>query len=387
MATVHPLPFFSSETRQVWALRKDTHEPYFLAEGAADEAKAIRDSLRCISLECEIRIDPVGGTERRHHFRHATGGCPGSAGESAMHLAGKAMLEEWLKEHAPEGSRVKTEARVHPRRPDVLVTQPDSTRTAYEVEYKDWSVAPWEAKQADLDAAGVPVVWLIGHDRFTPFSTWHNNKEAPVHVAVGPVPRAIAAAGKPILAINPITREVGTLMTSARRLYRGLDTAHLVLESIDDCRFDPVLGLVTPTLDQLLERERMIEAQEAAEKARRQAEPEVLPEAAQEAPAPPKSPAPKPQPVRVAPLPKREPVERPRIPLTEKQLAAKERCARCGTKLPDWQRGGACPEYACWPHEPGCYFERPDLPVRAAEDLLDPLFKPVGCPLCGGAAV
>ena len=122
-----------------------------------------------------------------------------------------------------------------------------------------------------------------------------------------------------------------------------------------------------------------------AEKAARGPEPELLHGQAQEAPAPPKPPAPKPQPVRVTTIPpKREPIERPRVPLTERELAAKERCARCGTKLPDWQRGGACPEYACWPHEPGCYFARPDLPVRTAEDLLDPVFKPVGCPLCGG---
>jgi hypothetical protein len=267
VAAAHPLPFFSTETRQVWAQRKDTGEPYYLGEGGASQAKAVIDRLRCLSPECDVRIIAIGGRTRRHHFRHHHGGCPATGGESALHLAGKAMLAAWLRENAPDGSTVVIEQRIHPRRPDVVVTDRDGSRTAYEVEYKSWGVEDWEAKQADLDAADVAVVWLIGHNRFTPFVPENIVAEdGAARIRVPALAQAIAASQNPVLAINPLTREIGTLISVDSRLYRGTTgEARIATDSIDECRFDPRLGIVTPTLDRLLEREREIAERQRAE--------------------------------------------------------------------------------------------------------------------------
>ena len=54
--------------------------------------------------------------------------------------------------------------------------------------------------------------------------------------------------------INPVTREVGTLANDAslRRRYRGADTlAFLLIDSIDECTFSGVRGLVTPAAQAL----------------------------------------------------------------------------------------------------------------------------------------
>ncbi|MDH2413941.1 competence protein CoiA family protein [Nocardioides sp. CER19] len=278
MATAHVLPFLGTETRQVWAIHRDTREPYFLAEGAAAEAKAIVTDLRCLAPDCDVSLNAIGGTRRRHHFRHENKGCPGTTGESALHLAAKAMLAAWLNESTPAYSTVAVEERIHPRRPDVVVTDLDGRRTAFEVEYKAWSIPEWEAKQADLDAAGVPVLWLIGHTRLTPVAGTDSTPDAPPRVKVPALVQDIAAAGRPVLAINPLTREIGTLLDHDLGRYDGaLPVARFAADSIDECRFDHTLGIVTPTMGLIADAERLAteEAErerEAAERERQEAE-------------------------------------------------------------------------------------------------------------------
>ena len=84
------------------------------------------------------------------------------------------------------------------------------------------------------------------------------------------LPHAVAARGLPVLHVNPEERLIGTVVVDGdpedmhgwwtpgrlpnigRRLPRAGDyLGRLVVCSIDDCRLDPIRGLVTPVMDEV----------------------------------------------------------------------------------------------------------------------------------------
>jgi hypothetical protein len=261
--------FLNGERRQVWALHRDTGEPFFLAEGEAERYQEFAKAhLRCPYSGCTARISTRGGSKRDGFFHIGT--TPHAAGrESEFHVGAKAMLAQWARARMPEGAAVREEHTVKDpatslhRRADVMVTGRSGRQVAYEVEYKTYKVDDWRKKQADYDNQDIPCLWLIGHTR--------------VRLAPGPVglvglgetavkvpllAAEMAAAGKHVVVVNPSTREVGTLSgdSAFSRHYRGGDTtAWLALDALADCRFDHKRGLLTPT---------MLRIDEAEEKAR-----------------------------------------------------------------------------------------------------------------------
>ncbi|MDT5024094.1 MAG: hypothetical protein QOE61_520 [Micromonosporaceae bacterium] len=246
----------------MWARHRRTGEPVYLEEGTADRVREqAKTELACIVPDCHAPISTRGGNKRDHFF-HLTPG-PGHEGttESLNHLAGKAMLAQWARQQAPsadvvEEQTVKNHLHDLHRRPDVLVSlrTPVEARIALEVEYKSLTARDWQAKQDDLDAEGIVCTWLIGHTRLRPFDpTNEPSPESSAAVYVPPLGVTLAAAGRHVLVINPVTRQVGTLAGDPAFTSRiGLHgIAWLVLSSIDDCRLDPVHGLVTPAMHQI----------------------------------------------------------------------------------------------------------------------------------------
>lgn len=257
--------FLDADFRQVWAVDRATGEPRFLAEGEAVTLRPIaKAEWRCPVPDCGVQITTVGGSSRRHHIRHNEPAPHASDGESEFHLGAKAMLAEWARKRVPDGALVREEHSVkHPatrqqRIADVMVTWPDGQLTAFEVEYKNYAPEEWAAKQADYDThdpAPVPCVWVFGHTKIKrPRAGSYDADEDPRNVRLPLLAKSWLAAGRPILAVNPVTREVGTLLSQySSDGHPGYPSATDTLGSIrvdplDACDIDPDRGMVTPTM-------------------------------------------------------------------------------------------------------------------------------------------
>jgi hypothetical protein len=257
--------FLDADFRQVWAVDRATGNPRFLPEGEAVALRPIaKAEWRCPVPDCGVQITTVGGSSRRHHFKHVGRSPHASDGESEFHLGAKAMLAEWARERVPEGALVREEHSVkHPatrqqRIADVMVTWPDGRLTAFEVEYKNYAPEDWATKQADYDAhdpAPVPCVWVFGHTKIKrPRAGSYDADDDPRNVRLPLLGQRWLAAGRPVLAVNPVTREVGTLLAQFSRdghpRYPGAtDTlGRLHVDPLDACALDPERGIVTPTM-------------------------------------------------------------------------------------------------------------------------------------------
>jgi hypothetical protein len=245
--------FLAGEKCQVWALRRDTGEPVYLAEGKADAMRATaKQHLRCPHPDCTDEISTRGG-KKRDHFFHVNTTPHESGRESEFHLAAKAMLAQWLTDQVPDGAMVAEERSVKDpataldRRPDVLVTGRTGRRVAFEVEYKSWAVESWEQKQADLEDAGIVTLWLFGHTRVRCAPGTHSG---PQEVCVPTIVAEIARRGLPVALINPVTREIGTLIhRTGNGRYDGAERrARLHVDALADCRFSTMIGIRTPSI-------------------------------------------------------------------------------------------------------------------------------------------
>lgn len=261
--------FIARDVRQVWARHRVTGQPVYIALGTAASVREIaRAEWACLVPGCDVAISTRGGSKRDHFFHVASVEHPGGP-ESAHHLAAKAMLAQWAASKTGEHASVVEEQTIkNPgldlhRRPDVLVTWKDGHRVAIEVEYKQFPAEAWRAKQDDLDSDQVGCTWLIGHTRVTV------DAADPTRVRVPGLGRTLTEAGRHILIVNPITRQIGTLASASdpsmplgQWAYRG----HLHIDDLDDCALDPQAGLVTPAM------RRIDEAAAARELEKRKAE-------------------------------------------------------------------------------------------------------------------
>lgn len=253
--------FLSGEKAQVWARHRDTGASFYLPVGEAD---AVRDfaktHLRCPYPGCVAPISTRGGSKRDHFF-HPAGAPHDSAPESEFHLASKAMLADWAAQQIPAGATVRQEETVKDaatflhRIADVMVTGQSGRQVAYEVEYKSFAIEAWRRKQADYDSKRIACLWLIGHTRVRlatrPASLLGLGVNA---VVVRQLTGEIVEAGKPVLVINPVTREIGTLTDDpdCTRFYRGYSTqAWLSVDALADCEFNARVGIVTPSMQRI----------------------------------------------------------------------------------------------------------------------------------------
>lgn len=265
-----PRRFLNGETRQVWALERASGRPRFLAEGMADRCREVaKREWRCPVPDCLGEITTIGG-DRRHHFRH-TNGDKHSDGESMAHLAAKAMLAEWARQTVPDGVReeesVKDRAQDVHRVADVMVTWPNARKYAFEVEYKTFTPEAWGAKQNDYDTQSVGCSWLLGHTRVKPVG---DPEGEVVRVRLNPLASAIAASGRLVLFINPITRQIGTVASDrefTRRASGHMAEGWIRVDSLEACGLHPEHGIITPSMAQI---ERATRDREEAERAERE---------------------------------------------------------------------------------------------------------------------
>ena len=255
-----------------------------LRQGKAYELRSMtKEYFECPIDGCaDPRLETVGGhTERRHHFRHQTGGGHGSAPESLFHYQSKWILGEWARSSARvQGIEVEVkiddafvgEAGQRKRKPDVLIHfQEDQRRMAIEVEYfNSTNGTTLGERRSDYSTASIKDIWIFGHASRHICMPRSNASLPDGLMKISSIPAAIAAAGQPILVINPLDRVVGTLvrwvpptayewwknpqnfgLTFATSRRAG-DTAEIYLDPLDDCRLDAIFGILTPTIEKVL---------------------------------------------------------------------------------------------------------------------------------------
>ncbi|GHJ60876.1 hypothetical protein NOK12_33940 [Nocardioides sp. OK12] len=257
--------FLDDEFRQVWAAERSTGEPRFLPDGEAADLRAIaKAEWRCPVPDCEVEITTVGGTSRRHHFRHNQPSPHASDGESEFHLAAKAMIAAWAEARVPTNASVKEErwTTKHPdtsryRIADVMVTWETGHQTAFEVEYKNYAPEDWETKQSDYDNHDpnpIACAWLLGHLRLKRPPRGSHLADDPSIVRIPLLGQEWNKAGRPLLVINPVTRQIGTITSQHEGPYgpespEEEDTyGRLYVDALDDCELDTERGIVTPTM-------------------------------------------------------------------------------------------------------------------------------------------
>jgi hypothetical protein len=283
--------FLDDEFRQVWAADRATGEPRFLPDGQAAELRAVaKAQWRCPVPDCAVEITTVGGTNRRHHFRHNQPAPHASDGESEFHLAAKAMLAAWAQERLPVNASVQEERSTtkDPRTSryriaDVMVTWEDHRQTAFEVEYKNYAPEDWELKQSDYDShepTPIPCVWLLGHLRVKRPPKNSYMAEEPEIVRIPRLGQKWIASGRPLLAINPVTRQIGTFLSEHKwdepKFPAPGDTyGRLHVDALEDCVLDYQRGIVTPAMRRVEKaetRRREAEQRRVDEENRRKAE-------------------------------------------------------------------------------------------------------------------
>lgn len=165
---------------------------------------------------------------------------------------------------------VKTNKNRSLRPPDLMVLVAHGGRVAYEVEYKNFAIDAWRAKQDEYEAEGIACAWLIGHSRLRLGLGTGTRPEAPV-VILPALAAAIAADDDvPLYVINPTTQQIGTLGSWSGKdtPYRGEGTAaRLQVDALDECRFDRRLGLLTPAMIRLLANEARLKEEAARHRA------------------------------------------------------------------------------------------------------------------------
>lgn len=275
------LQFLNGETRQVWARDRATGVPVFIGEGMAGVLRQrARTEWSCIVPGCDSPISTRGGSKRDHFF-HLTGVEHEGGAESQNHLAGKAMLARWASEEVAGAATVveeqtvkNPESQIH-RRPDVMITWHGSDdRVAFEVEYKSFDESAWAAKQRDLDHEAIRCVWLVGHTRIGLIAPARPHRGPGHYLRVSRFCRALSRAGRHVLIINPVTRQIGTLAGDDDLTSRSNpNTAHAYLgvDDLDDCDLDPGLGIITPTM-RLIDTAQAEAAQRRAVRERREVE-------------------------------------------------------------------------------------------------------------------
>ena len=286
--------FVSGETAQVVARDDRPGEIVFLPRGRAAETRPTATAhYSCPIPDCTAPrpLSTRGGSKRDHFFHRTPHSHPGGR-ESLHHLQAKHLLAAWARRAAGDVEVVVNEEEWSSdarRRPDVMVTWPAGRRVALEVEYKAFAVDAWRAKEEALLAAGITPVWLFGHapNRYLRQETRRDGARQPDDPGwrLVPLTEAVAAAGHPVLFINPVEEKIGTLWRRGVPLEEARNerawwllsrvgefrdpvpdrqlTFELALCGLDECTLHPIAGMRTPMLDEITaDRERVALAAE-----------------------------------------------------------------------------------------------------------------------------
>ncbi len=222
------------EVRLVFA-NSDRAGDVLMPDGGAEAFRArakAGEVFRCIVPDCDSpALSIVNRGDRRHGFSHRAG-AGGHAPMGVAHLWSQLLIRDWLRAAYPTATvdlEVTTED--GSRRADVMFTSASGRQAAFEIQYAALTPAAWQARHRDYVAAGITDVWLWGH--LPPQFRKYRREDG--QIALNPTLEAVAAAGQPILWVNPIESLIGFATTEVRRW----DTEpHQVLATHDSGLFE-----------------------------------------------------------------------------------------------------------------------------------------------------
>lgn len=258
--------FQNGETRLVYARRRDNPtELFYLEDGTASDLRSwAKEHLECFMPVCENRrLTTVARRRRRDGFTHMSGS-GGHSPESMFHQQLKVLVEQWARDKYPDVEvRQEQWTRSRARRADVMITSADGSRqVAVEVQYSPLDPSEWQARHDSYASQGIHDVWL-----FRPSAPHLRASAVDGYVKLGLLHQTMAAAGVPLLWINPVEGLIGTVMVDGalRRCHpegcwhgqqedhvwlppSGTETqARFAVDQFADCRL--IRGkFVTPTL-------------------------------------------------------------------------------------------------------------------------------------------
>jgi hypothetical protein len=193
------------EERFLWGLDSRTDKMFFLEEDAGREQHDhVVANVVCPVPGCGAPLTTVHSTVKRDHLRHLVKDTGGHGLESFFHAQGCALVHSWLTKRYPDCAVIREEYTnaEGERRADVLITGPSGEKMAFEVQYSPLTHDAWTERHESYQAQGIKDVWLFGH----------TEKQLKLDVAgtlrSKPVLDAVAAAGVPVLFINPTTEQL-----------------------------------------------------------------------------------------------------------------------------------------------------------------------------------
>lgn len=282
--------FQDGEQRLVYARSKD--EPsaalYLLIDGTARDPMVknlAKEHLECPMPEChDRRLGAVNRSEhsgRRDGFSHRRGAGRHSP-ESIFHQQGKALVQSWIMERYPHVTAVMEEATSdRSRRADVMLTWPDGSRAAVEIQYAPLAVDAWLNRHQSYLDQGITPIWLLGHHgaHMKPASATAED-ETPGDATLSLLHQQMTRREVSVLWINPIDQTIATPWIQKRLRFTQMDfsmhcedtsvTVRLGIDALSDCELDPAHGVLTPTSRLLVASE--VAYNDAVERQRTEAE-------------------------------------------------------------------------------------------------------------------
>ncbi|TFD52358.1 hypothetical protein E3T46_05685 [Cryobacterium sp. Hh11] len=216
--------FQNGETRLVYGRRLAVDELFLLPDGEAKELRAwTKRELRCPVRDCPSpAITTVSRTRGRDGFMHYGAGddVGGHAPESLFHMQACERIAVWLRALYPSFT-VQKEEIAGDRRADVMITAPEGSRMAFEIQYSALTPAQWQERHDSYQSMGIVDVWLFGHHgaqlRQAHAASARDNLGGNARgnvddnvVIINPTHAAVIAAGLPLLWFNPVTAQIGT---------------------------------------------------------------------------------------------------------------------------------------------------------------------------------
>ncbi|RWZ67854.1 hypothetical protein ELQ92_00850 [Labedella populi] len=237
-------PFLRGETRRIYAARRDgTGDLVELADGqAAAMRQTTRTELMCPVLKCpDPSITTVGSLTRRDHFRHLRSDpSVDHSPETWFHVEAKALMARWARWAHPDAvvDVEKPSNASRERVADVMVTFPDDTRYAIEVQYSSLSPDKLLERRESYAKQSIHDMRIFISSGIHMTTEWG---EPRVHLS--PLHETLADTGAAIYWINPSLREIGYPVTTVPpptswTVHARRDHGHLQVESLRKFRLE-----------------------------------------------------------------------------------------------------------------------------------------------------
>lgn len=237
------------DPRQLYALDRRNGRLVYLPDGVADVFRADCDAgyLICPLPSCaDPRYLAVGGSERRHHFRHRAAGLPPHDTWDWYRHTARELLAQQLRDRHPE-RRIETDvALVGETRADLVIRSrgDDLEPVVVHVQYARIPTDGWLELHDAYASRGIADVWLFGHLQ----PHFRRPRHAPENdeiAQLGTLLQTVADTGLEVVFIDPDRRELAVALIASGG--QRLPAVELALEAVDELRIEDGT-LVTPAL-------------------------------------------------------------------------------------------------------------------------------------------